>query len=204
MTKRVEAKSKICRRLGVNLWGRAKDPLAKKNYAPGMHGQKRKKVSDYGQQLMAKQRLKGYYANMTEKQFRRAYETASRGKGDTAENLIGLLERRLDVVVFRMNVVQTIYQARQFVNHGHVLVNGKRVTIASYLVREGDLVEVAERSRDKLMVVEALQNQERDVPDYLEMDMKGLKARFVRTPKLGDVPFPVQMEPNMVIEYYSR
>ncbi len=204
MTKRVQAKTKICRRLGVNLWGRAKDPLAKKNYAPGMHGQKRKKVSDYGQQLMAKQRLKGYYANMTEKQFRRAYETASSGKGDTAENLIGLLERRLDVVVFRMNVVQTIYQARQFVNHGHVLVNGKRVTIASYLVREGDEIEVAERSRDKLMVIEALQNQERDVPDYLEMDMKGLKARFVRTPKLGDVPFPVQMEPNMVIEYYSR
>ncbi|MFW5679916.1 MAG: 30S ribosomal protein S4 [Pseudomonadota bacterium] len=204
MTKRVQAKSKICRRLGVNLWGRAKDPLAKKNYAPGMHGQKRKKVSDYGQQLLAKQRLKGYYANMTEKQFRRAYETASKGKGDTAENLIGLLERRLDVVVFRMNVVQTMYQARQFVNHGHVLVNGRRVTIPSYSVREGDVVEVAERSRDKLMVVEALQNQERDVPDYLEMDMKGLKARLVRTPKLGDVPFPVQMEPNMVIEYYSR
>ncbi len=204
MTKRVEAKTKICRRLGVNLWGRAKDPLAKKNYAPGMHGQKRKKVSDYGQQLMAKQRLKGYYANMTEKQFRRAYATASSGKGDTAENLIGLLERRLDVVVFRMNVVQTMYQARQFVNHGHVLVNGRRVSISSYLVREGDVVEVAERSRDKLMVVEALQNQERDVPDYIEMDMKGLKARFVRTPKLGDVPFPVQMEPNMVIEYYSR
>ncbi|TVQ35372.1 MAG: 30S ribosomal protein S4 [Geminicoccaceae bacterium] len=204
MTKRVEAKSKICRRLGVNLWGRAKDPLAKKNYAPGMHGQKRKKVSDYGQQLMAKQRLKGYYANMTEKQFRRAYETASKGKGDTAENLIGLLERRLDVVVFRMNVVQTMYQARQFVNHGHVLVNGRRVSIPSYSVREGDVVEVAERSRDKLMVAEALQNQERDIPEYIEMDMKGLKARFVRTPKLGDVPFPVQMEPNMVIEYYSR
>jgi small subunit ribosomal protein S4 len=204
MTKRVEAKTKICRRLGVNLWGRAKDPLAKKNYAPGMHGQKRKKVSDYGQQLLAKQRLKGYYANMTEKQFRRAYEEASRRKGDTAETLIGFLERRLDVVVFRMNVVQTMYQARQFVNHGHVVVNGKRVTIPSYQVREGDVIEVAERSRDKLMVQEALQNQERDIPDYIEMDMKGLKARFVRTPKLGDVPFPVQMEPNMVFEYYSR
>ena len=204
MTKRVQAKTKICRRLGVNLWGRAKDPLAKKNYAPGMHGQKRKKVSDYGQQLLAKQRLKGYYANMTEKQFRRAYEEASRRKGDTGETLIGFLERRLDVVVFRMNVAQTMYQARQFVNHGHVLVNGKRVTIASYMVREGDLIEIAERSRDKLMVQEALQNQERDIPDYIEMDMKGLKARFVRTPKLGDVPFPVQMEPNMVVEYYSR
>jgi small subunit ribosomal protein S4 len=204
MTKRVQAKTKICRRLGVNLWGRAKDPLAKKNYAPGMHGQKRKKVSDFGQQLLAKQRLKNYYANMTEKQFRRAYETASRGKGDTAENLIGLLERRLDVVVYRTNVVQTMYQARQFVSHGHVLVNGRRVTIPSYLVREGDVVEVAERSRDKLMVIEALQNQERDVPDYIEFDLKGLKARFVRTPKLGDVPFPVQMEPNMVIEFYSR
>ncbi|MEO1091376.1 MAG: 30S ribosomal protein S4 [Pseudomonadota bacterium] len=204
MSKRVEAKSKICRRLGVNLWGRAKDPLAKRNYAPGQHGQKRKKVSDYGQQLMAKQRLRGYYANMTERQFRRAYEEASRGRGDTGENLIGLLERRLDTVVFRMNVVLTMFQARQFVNHGHIRVNGKRVTISSYRVREGDVIEVAERSRDKLMVLEALKNHERDVPDYIDMDDKQLKATFVRSPKMSDVPYPVQMEPNMVIEYYSR
>ena len=204
MTKRVQAKTKICRRLGVNLWGRAKDPLAKKNYGPGVHGQKRKKISDYGNQLMAKQRLKGYYANMTEKQFRKAYELANNLKGDTAENLVGLLERRLDVVVYRMNVVLTMHQARQFVSHGHVRVNGKRVTIASYRCREGDLVEVADRSKDKLMVVEALQNRERDVPEYIEMDEKALKARFVRTPKMSDVPYPVQMEPNLVIEYYSR
>ncbi len=204
MTKRVQAKTKICRRLGVNLWGRAKDPLAKKNYAPGVHGQKRKKISDYGNQLLAKQRLKSYYANMTERQFRRAYALANRLRGDTAENLVGLLERRLDVVVYRMNVVLTMFQARQFVSHGHVLVNGQRVTIPSYLLRDGDLVEVAERSRDKLMVVEALQNRERDVPEYIEMDEKSLKARFIRTPKMTDVPYPVQMEPNLVIEYYSR
>ncbi len=204
MTKRVQAKTKICRRLGVNLWGRAKDPLAKKNYGPGMHGQKRKKVSDYGNQLLAKQKLKGYYANMTEKQFRRAYHLATRLKGDTAENLVGLLERRLDVVVYRMNVVLTMQQARQFVSHGHVKVNGKRVTIASYLCREGDIVEVADRTKDKVMVIEALQNRERDVPEYIEMDEKALKAKLIRTPKMSDVPYPVQMEPNLVIEYYSR
>ena len=204
MTKRVQAKTKICRRLGVNLWGRAKDPLAKKNYGPGVHGQKRKKISDYGGQLLAKQRLKSYYANMTEKQFRRAYALANKLKGDTAENLIGLLERRLDVVVFRMNVVQTMYQARQFVSHGHVKVNGQRVTIPSFRTAPGDVVEVAERSKDKLMVVEALQNRERDVPDYIDMDEKALKATFVRQPKMADVPYPVQMEPSLVIEYYSR
>jgi len=204
MTKRVQAKTKICRRLGVNLWGRAKDPLAKKNYGPGMHGQKRKKISDYGTQLLAKQRLKSYYANMTEKQFRRAYETAMRSKGDTAEILIGLLERRLDVVVYRMNIAHTMQQARQMVSHGHVLVNDRRVTIPSYLVREGDAVRVAERSRDKLMVLDALQNRERDVPEYIDMDEKQIKATFVRTPKASDVPYPVQMEPNLVIEYYSR
>ncbi len=204
MTKRVQAKTKICRRLGVNLWGRAKDPLAKKNYAPGMHGQKRKKISDYGNQLLAKQKLKSYYANMTEKQFRKAYETATKRKGDTAENLIGLLERRLDVVVFRMNLAHTMQQARQMVSHGHVQVNGRRVTIPSYLVREGDDVAVVERSKDKLMVQDALQNRERDVPEYIDMDEKALKATFVRTPKMSDVPYPVQMEPNLVIEYYSR
>lgn len=204
MTKRVQAKSKICRRLGVNLWGRAKDPLAKKNYPPGVHGQKRKKVSDYGNQLLAKQKLRSYYVNMTEKQFRRAYETANKLKGDTAENLVGLLERRLDVVVFRMNIVQTMYQARQFVNHGHVRVNGQRVTIPSYSLREGDVVEVASATKDKVMVIDALQNRERDVPEYIDMDEKALKATFVRTPKMADVPYPVQMEPNLVIEYYSR
>ena len=204
MTKRVQAKTKICRRLGVNLWGRAKDPLAKKNYGPGMHGQKRKKISDYGNQLLAKQKLKSYYANMTEKQFRKAYETATKRKGDTAENLIGLLERRLDVVVFRMNLAHTMQQARQMVSHGHIQVNDQRVTIPSYLVRDGDTLGVVDRSKDKLMVQDALQNRERDVPEYIDMDEKALKATFVRTPKMSDVPYPVQMEPNLVIEYYSR
>jgi len=204
MTKRVQAKTKICRRLGVNLWGRAKDPLAKKNYGPGMHGQKRKKISDYGNQLLAKQKLKSYYANMTEKQFRKAYETATKRKGDTAEMLIGLLESRLDVVVYRMNLGHTMQQARQLVSHGHVEVNGTRVTIPSYRVREGDTIGVVERSRDKLMVQDALQNRERDVPEYIDMDEKAVRGTFVRTPKMSDVPYSVQMEPNLVIEYYSR
>ena len=204
MTKRIEAKSKICRRLGVNLWGRRKNPLARRDYAPGEHGQKRRKLSDYALQLAAKQKLRHYYANMTERQFRRAYETASRQRGDTAENLIGLLERRLDTVVYRVNLAPTPFAARQLVNHGHVLVNGKRVNIASYQVREGDTIEVAERSKNHPHMLESVQHPERDVPEYLTFDSKGLKAQFVRVPKLSDVPYPVQMEPNLVIEYYSR
>jgi small subunit ribosomal protein S4 len=204
MTKRVQSKNKICRRLGVNLWGRAKNPIVKRDYPPGEHGAKRRKISGYGQQLAAKQKLRGYYANLSERQFRRIYQEASRLRGDTAENMIGLLERRLDIVVYRMNFVPTVFAARQFVNHGHVQVNGRRVNIPSYAVREGDVIEVREKSKNLTMVLGAVQQPERDVPEYISVDYKGLKGNFVRTPKLADVPYPVQMEPNLVIEYYSR
>jgi small subunit ribosomal protein S4 len=204
MTKRIQAKSKICRRLGVNLWGRAKSPLARRDYAPGEHGQKRRKLSGYATQLAAKQKLKGYYASMTETQFRRAYQEAVRLRGDTAENLIGLLERRLDAVVYRAGFVPTMFAARQLVSHGHVKVNGRRVNIASYRVREGDTVELAEKAKSMGLVLETIQRPERDVPEYLAVDTKAMKAVFVRTPKMLDVPYPVQMEPNLVIEYYSR
>jgi small subunit ribosomal protein S4 len=204
MTKRVQAKNKICRRLGVNLWGRPKNPIVKRDYPPGEHGSKRRKISGFGQQLAAKQKLRGYYANVSERQFRRIYQEASRLRGDTGENMIGLLERRLDIVIYRLNFVPTVFAARQFVNHGHVLVNGKRVNIPSYAVRDGDVLEVREKSKNMTMVLGATQQPERDVPDYLSVDYKGLKGTFVRAPKLADVPYPVQMEPNLVVEYYSR
>jgi small subunit ribosomal protein S4 len=204
MTKRIQAKNKICRRLGVNLWGRTKSPLARRDYGPGEHGQKRRKMSDYANQLAAKQKLKKYYANMTEKQFRRAYEEASSTRGDTAEMLIGLLERRLDITIFRCNFVPTIFAARQLINHGHVMVNGKRTNIPSYRLREGDIIELRERAQAMPMVMETVARPERDVPEYLTVDNKAMKGQFVRIPKLADVPYPVQMEPNLVIEYYSR
>ena len=204
MTKRIEAKNKVCRRLGVNLWGRARSPLARRDYGPGQHGQKRRKLSDYAVQLAAKQKLRKYYINMTERQFRRAYEEASRLRGDTAENLIGLLERRLDTVVFRCNFAPSMFGARQLVNHGHCMVNGRRVNIPSYRLREGDTIQIVERSRNHPMVLETLQHPERDVPEYLALDDKAFKIQFVRTPKMQDVPYPVMMEPNLVIEYYSR
>jgi len=204
MTKRLESKYKIDRRLGINLWGRPKSPINKRDYGPGQHGQRRKKPSDYGEQLMAKQRLKGYYGNIGERQFRRIYEEAARRKGDTGENLIGLLERRLDVVVYRAKFVPTVFAARQFVSHGHLSVNGRRVTIASYQLRDGDVVEVKQKSRELAVVLEATASPERDVPDYIEVDYKTMKATLVRAPALADVPFPVQMEPAQVVEYYSR
>jgi small subunit ribosomal protein S4 len=205
MTKRTEAKYKINRRLGVNLWGRAKSPVVKREYGPGQHGQRRKnKPTDFGIQLMAKQKLKGYYGNIGEKQFRRYYAEAVRRKGDTSENLIELLERRLDAVVYRMKFVPTVFAARQFVNHGHVLVNGKRVNIPSYLVKDGDVIEVKEKSKQLACVLDAVQSSERDVPEYLEVDHRAMRGRFLRAPKLSDVPYPVQMEPNLVVEFYSR
>jgi small subunit ribosomal protein S4 len=204
MAKREQAKHKIDRRLGVNLWGRPKSPLNNREYGPGQHGQRRRKPSDYGIQLMAKQKLKGYYGNIGEKQFRKYYEEAGRRRGDTGENLIAILESRLDAVVYRMKFVPTVFASRQFVSHGHVMVNGKRVNIPSYLVREGDVVEVKEKSRQLPMVLEAVQSSERDVPDYTEVDHGAMKGTFLRLPKFEDVPYPVQMEPNLVIEYYSR
>ncbi|GGF55559.1 MAG: 30S ribosomal protein S4 [Terasakiella sp.] len=204
MSKRISAKYKIDRRLGVNLWGRAKSPINRRDSRPGQHGQRRRKVSDFGLQLMGKQKLKGYYANISEKQFRRYYKEAVRRAGDTGENLIGLLETRLDAIVYRMKFVPTMFAARQFVSHGHVLVNGKRVTISSYLVKEGDTVELRAKSREIPMVLEAVASGERDVPEYIEVDHKKMVGKFIRVPKLEDVPYPVQMEPNLVVEYYSR
>ncbi len=204
MTKRLQSKYKINRRLQENLWGRAKSPINKREYRPGQHGQKRTKPTDFGIQLYAKQRLKGYYGNITERQFRKIYDEASRRRGDTSENLIGLLERRLDAVVYRMKVVPTVFAARQFVNHGHVKVNGKRVNISSYSVKEGDVIELAEKSKQLAIVIAALDSKERDTPDYIEMDEAARKATFKRVPQLTDVPYPVKMEPNMVVEFYSR
>ncbi len=205
MTKRLSSKYKIDRRMGENIWGRPKSPVNKREYGPGQHGQRRRgKKSDFGLQLMAKQKLKGYYGNITEKQFRRIYADADRRKGNTAEHLIGLLERRLDAVVYRAKFVPTVFASRQFVNHGHVMVNGKRVNIPSYQVREGDVVEVREKSRQLPIVLEAADSPEREVPDYIDADHSKMKATFVRTPTLSDVPYPVQMEPNLVVEFYSK
>ncbi len=204
MTKRIESKYKIDRRLGVNLWGRPKSPFNVRAYGPGQHGQRRSKPTDYGLQLTAKQKLKGYYGNLTERQFRRLYAEAIRRRGDTGENLIGLLESRLDALVYRLKFVATVFAARQFVNHGHVLVNGKRVNIPSYLVKAGDVIEVREKSKQLAVVLEAAQLAERDVPEYLEVDHKSMKGTYVRVPTLMEVPYPIQMEPNLVVEFYSR
>ena len=205
MTKRQTAKHKIDRRMGENIWGRPKSPVNKREYGPGQHGQRRKgKLSDFGVQLKAKQKLKGYYANISERQFHKIYEEASRMTGDSSENLIGLLERRLDAIVYRAKFVPTMFAARQFVSHGHVKVNGRRVTIASMCIKAGDSIELTAKAKELAVVLEAAQLAERDVPDYVEVDHKAMSARLVRIPALTDVPYPVQMEPHFVVEYYSR
>jgi small subunit ribosomal protein S4 len=205
MTKRTNAKHKIDRRLGENIWGRPKSPLNKRESRPGQHGERRGgKLSDYGQQLRAKQKLKGYYGNIGERQFNRVYKEARRFKGSTSEHMIGLLERRLDAMVYRAKLVPTVFGARQFVSHGHIKVNGRRVNIPSYRCKVGDVIEVKEKSRQMTMLLEAIKSPERDVPDYLEVDHNKMTAKLLRVPALSDVPFPVIMEPNLVVEFYSR
>ena len=206
MTKRLKSKHKVDRRLGVNLWGKPKSPFNTRAYPPGQHGQSagKKKQSDYGIQLQAKQKLKSYYGNINERQFRNIYKKASMLKGDTSENLIGLLEKRLDAVVYRAKLSSTIFSARQLINHGHVRVNGKKVNIASYVLKEEDSIEIRDKSKQLAFIDIALANKDRETPEYILMDEKNKKVKFVRTPKFEEVPYPVVMEPNLVIEYYSR
>ena len=205
MTKRTAAKHKIDRRMGENIWGRPKSPVNRREYGPGQHGQRRKaKLSDFGIQLRAKQKLKGYYGDLTEKQFRRIFSEAERIRGDTGENLVGLLESRLDALIYRAKFVPTMFAARQFINHGHILVNGRKVNIASYRVNEGDTIEVREKSKQMPLVMEAVALAERDVPEYVSVDHSKMSANFVRTPAVSDVPYPVIMEPNLVVEFYAK
>ena len=205
MSKRASSKYKIDRRMGENIWGRPKSPVNRREYGPGQHGQRRKgKLSDFGVQLRAKQKLKGYYGDVREKQFRAIYDEANRRKGDTGENLIGLLESRLDAIVYRAKFVPTIWAARQFVNHGHVTVNGVKVNIGSYRCKAGDVIEVRQKSKQLVSVLEAVQLAERDVPDYIDADHSKMVATYVRVPSLADVPYAVIMEPNLVVEFYSR
>ena len=205
MTKRLKSKHKVDRRLKCNLWGRPKSPFNTRAYPPGQHGQGRKgKPTDYGIQLQAKQKLKSYYGNINERQFRNIYRKALSKRGDTTENLVALLESRLDTVIYRGKFAPTVFAARQLINHGHIRVNQKRVNISSYLVKETDLIEVREKSKKLTFIEGALQSKERDVPEYIQLDDKNKTAKLVRVPKFSEVPFPVIMEPSLVIEYYSR
>ena len=205
MTKRLNAKHKVDRRLKVNLWGRPKSPFNTRNYQPGQHGQSRKsKPTDYGVQLIAKQKLKSYYGNINERQFRNIYRKAIKKRGDTTENLVALLETRLDTVIYRAKFAPTVFSARQLINHGHFKVNKKKVNVPSYLVKEEDLIEVKDKSKSLIIIEGCLNSKERDVPEYIQSDGKNKTAKLIRVPKFADIPYPTQMEPKLVIEYYSR
>jgi len=205
MTKRLASKHKVDRRLKVNLWGRPKSPFNSRNYPPGQHGKARKgKPSDYGTQLEAKQKMKFYYGNINERQFRNIYRKAMQKKGNTTENLVGFLERRLDTVIYRAKFATTVFSARQLINHGHIKVNGKKVNIPSYLIRAEDTIEIKDKSKNITTITGALVSKEREVPDYIQMDEKNMKAKLIRVPKFSEIPYPTIMEPNLVIEYYSR
>ena len=205
MTKRHESKHKVDRRLRVNLWGRPKSPFNSRNYPPGQHGKSRRgKPSDYGTQLEAKQKMKFYYGNMNERQFRNIYRKAIQKKGNTTENLVSFLESRLDTVIYRAKFASTVFSARQLINHGHIKVNGKKVNIPSYKVKAEDSIEVKDKSKDIANIIGAIASKEREVPDYIQIDEKSMKAKLIRVPKFSEIPYPTIMEPNLVIEYYSR
>ena len=205
MTKRLASKHKVDRRLKVNLWGRPKSPFNSRDYPPGQHGKNKKgKISDYGTQLQAKQKMKCYYGNINERQFRNIYLKAIQKRGNTTENLVGYLERRLDIIIYRAKFSTTVFAARQLINHGHIKVNGKKVNIPSYLIKTEDKIEIKDKSKEIASIMGSLINKERDVPDYIQMDQKSKTAKLIRVPKFSEIPYPAIMEPNLVIEYYSR
>ncbi|MBU6339609.1 MAG: 30S ribosomal protein S4 [Rickettsiales bacterium] len=205
MSKRVNAKKKISRKLGASLWGQVKDPFIKRNYKPGQHGAAPKgRPTDYGNQLRAKQRLKFYYGNISERQFFNLFQLASKTKGDVSENFIALLESRLDAIVYRANFVPTVFAARQFVSHKHVTVNGKVVNIPSYRVQIGDVIQVREKSRKLAIVMDSVQKMERDVPSYLQLNKDTFSIQMTVKPAFAEVPYPVEMQPHFITEFYSR
>ena len=205
MTKRIKAKHKVDRRLRVNLWGKPKSPFNTRNYPPGQHGQNKKgKPTDYGTQLNAKQKLKAYYGNINERQFRNIYRKAINKKGDSTENLVGLLETRLDTVIYRSKFAPTVFAARQLINHGHFRVNSKKVNVSSYRVKEDDVIEIKDKSKSLTIIDGSINNKDREVPEYIQIDSKNKTTKLVRVPKLSEIPYPVLMEPKLVIEYYSR
>ena len=205
MTKRQRSKHKVDRRLKVNLWGRPKSPFTTRNYPPGQHGKSKKgKPSDYGTQLEAKQKMKFYYGNLNERQFRNIYRKAIQKRGNTSENLVAFLESRLDTIIYRAKFANTVFAARQLINHGHIQVNGKKVNISSYSVKAEDSIEVRDKSKNIANIEGAILSKEREVPEYIQMDENNKKAKLVRIPKFAEIPYPTIMEPNLVIEYYSR
>jgi len=203
MTKRHEAKYKIDRRMGQNVWGRPKSPINHREYGPGQHGQRRKgKLSDYGVQLRAKQKLRGYYGNVSERQFRSIYAEARRLKGDTGAHMIGLLERRLDAMIYRAKFVPTVFAARQFVSHGHISVNGRRGPVPSYRLRLNDVVEVREKSRSMIVVRHNIDTIDRSVPPWLEKSGEGLVATVRDLPLREHIAVPVRE--SLIVELYSK
>lgn len=205
MTKIIKAKYKVSRRLGQSIWGDAKDPINKKNYRPGQHGANAKvKPSDYGDHLRAKQTIKAHYGRITEKQFKNTFAKATKMKGNTAENFAGLLERRLDIIAYRMNFAATIFAARQLVSHGHLRLNGKKANIPSMLLKEGDVLSLKDSSKEKVVYVESMQKQERNVPEYLAFNTNEMTGSFVRVPMISDIPYPFQADFNKIIEFYSK
>jgi small subunit ribosomal protein S4 len=204
--KRSTRKLKIGRHWGVNLWGQAKSPFNRRKYKPGQHGPTARSgnLSDYGKQLRAKQLLKGYYGNIGEKKFRKYYDAASNMRGDTPQNMIGLLESRLDAVVYRAKLAPTVFSARQLVSHGHVNVNGRRVKISSYQVKPNDEITISDKAKQMPLVVLALESAERNFADYVKVDKESFSASFVRVPTFDEVPYPIQMQPDLVVEFYSR
>lgn len=205
MTKISKSKYKLSRRLGVSVWGDTKDPYNKKNYKPGQHGPLSvRKLSVFAKQLNAKQLLKGYYGRIKEGQFRNIFAEAARMKGDTGENLIALLESRLDAVIYRMNIASSIFAARQLVTHKHICVDGKVVNVPSFVVKPGSVIEVKDASKNLTAIEAAVSKMDRAVPDYINFEAGSKKGSFLRIPTFAEVPYPCQIDPQLVVEFYSR
>ncbi|MBM4146771.1 MAG: 30S ribosomal protein S4 [Nitrospira sp.] len=208
MARYIGAVCRICRREGEKLFIKGdrcyteKCAIERRKYPPGQHGQGFKKLSDYGVQLREKQKVRKMYG-LLEKQFRRYFYDADRAKGITGEVLLQLIESRLDTIVFRMGFAPNRRRARQLIGHGHILVNGKKVNLPSYSIKQGDLVEVKETSRNMAEIADSISKSEhRGLPGWVEVDIAHFQGKVLHIPSRDEIQLPVQEQ--LIVELYSK
>jgi small subunit ribosomal protein S4 len=197
-------KNRIARRFGVNIFGRARNPLLHKPNPAGMHGAKKKKKSDFGTQLEEQQKLKALYGMLTGKQLVRYFKEAENSPMNTPQAFIERLECRLDNVVYRMKFASTIFGAQQLVAHGHVLVNGKKVDRRSFFVRPGMKISIKTKSQTMPLVKDSIVAGGRDVPEYLSVDTEKFSGELVSSPHIDQVPFPLPVNVPLICEFLAH
>lgn len=197
-------KNRVARRFGVNIFGRARNPLLHKQNPPGVHGARRRKKSDFGVALEEKQKLKAIYGMLTEKQLVSYYKRAVALPGNTAQHLVQMLECRLDTVVYRLKLAPTIFAAHQLISHGHILVDGKKVDRRSFQVQPGMVISVKEKTRNNAIVADSVQSGMRAVPEYMNLSASSFSGQLLAMPMMEQMPWPLELNLPGICDFLAH